>query len=645
MKHIKLPLLFAIILFPVVSYGATATVQKGLIGEQDLNHYTGTGSPTFTRPSSTGGTLTLNKVGYEVDALISYGGGTSYTKATLDAAYAAASPGNTILVRPGTWAMDANADYSGKAITWKIVPGAVISYGAYTLTIPNLIDPGPVQVFSGTGNVYLTAIDGVRPEWWGASNKDSSDAAVQTATLDAIRSALASSPIIDSGTKCVARVIFTEGVYPVKTTTAKSIELLYTGMSMEGAAPARKWGRSMIKNYATDGSHTIRIGNLVELTPDTNHRYDISLKNLWIRGTADAGGVNGDGIRVWQASVKFEGVYSTHNTLRGIYLWSAYASSFYDVECQSNYGGAQWNLTGELTQVAFYHCSALSPPVKAGSYGWYISGGAGTSSSALAWHNCDTEGFGTGMWWATDIASIQNVVIDNCDFENNTKDIDQAAAGFLDSLVFLSYRGSGGVYFKTLRDSTIIAPRVQDVAFEVSNPTSVIMLNPSLGGTGSITGAQVIETNAGTPTEAFPNGSMVLTSTLRGAWHRINGAWVPTQLISRSTTTISAGSGAVVQAINVEYANYAHLLMTQNGITGLTVNFTNANPVSGEMLRFTFSNTSTSSGAVTFQNAGGATVFTTAAFNIPTQNKFSSITFVYESGIGFIEISRAVDAS
>ena len=53
------------------------TVTKGLIGEQDIHRWDGTSSKTFTRASSTGGTLTLNDVGYEVDALISYGGGTS----------------------------------------------------------------------------------------------------------------------------------------------------------------------------------------------------------------------------------------------------------------------------------------------------------------------------------------------------------------------------------------------------------------------------------------------------------------------------------------------------------------------------------------------------------------------------------------
>ena len=47
------------------------TVTKGLIGEQDIHRWDGTSSKTFTRASSTGGTLTLNDVGYEVDALIS----------------------------------------------------------------------------------------------------------------------------------------------------------------------------------------------------------------------------------------------------------------------------------------------------------------------------------------------------------------------------------------------------------------------------------------------------------------------------------------------------------------------------------------------------------------------------------------------
>jgi len=67
--------------------------------------------------------------GYEVDALISYGDGVNFTKATIDAALAAIGTSNkaTLLLRPGTWAINAKADWSAYAnVTFKIVPGAML---------------------------------------------------------------------------------------------------------------------------------------------------------------------------------------------------------------------------------------------------------------------------------------------------------------------------------------------------------------------------------------------------------------------------------------------------------------------------------------------------------------------------------------
>lgn len=150
------------------------TVTKGLIGEQDIHRWDGTSSKTFTRASSTGGTLTLNDVGYEADALISYGGGTSYTQATIEAALTAIGTVNkvTLLIRPGTWVISSNADWSAYTnVTFKIIPGAVITYTTFTLNIPNISkEVDRYQIFSGTGVVTLGAgTDKVYPEWFGGA--------------------------------------------------------------------------------------------------------------------------------------------------------------------------------------------------------------------------------------------------------------------------------------------------------------------------------------------------------------------------------------------------------------------------------------------------------------------------------------------
>lgn len=151
-----------------------ATIQKGLLGEQDIHRWDGTSSKTFSRATSVGGTLTLNDFGYEVDALMSYGGGVSYTKATIDTAVAAIGTTNkaTLVLRPGTWVISATADYSAYTnILFKIPPGALIQYSA-NVTLPAMDETGMHQRFikiSGTLSFGRNAVSRVIPQWWGAS--------------------------------------------------------------------------------------------------------------------------------------------------------------------------------------------------------------------------------------------------------------------------------------------------------------------------------------------------------------------------------------------------------------------------------------------------------------------------------------------
>jgi len=175
------------------------TVTKGLIGEQDIHRWDGTSSKTFTRASSTGGTLTLNDVGYEVDALISYGGGTSYTQATIEAALTAIGTVNkvTLLIRPGTWVISSNADWSAYTnVTFKFVPGAILSYAA-NVTIPRMDENGMHQRFSkvsGTLSFGTNAVSRIVPQWWGASSAAS--AAVNSVAFQAALDSMGTYPSI-----------------------------------------------------------------------------------------------------------------------------------------------------------------------------------------------------------------------------------------------------------------------------------------------------------------------------------------------------------------------------------------------------------------------------------------------------------------
>ena len=117
-------------------------------------------------------------MGPEVDALVTYGSGITYTDATITAALSAmgTTTKGTLLLRPGTWVISASKDWSAYTnVTFKIMPGAILSHGTYTLNIPNPI-AGVYQWLSGTGAVtFCGTIKEVYPEWFGAVADNSTD--------------------------------------------------------------------------------------------------------------------------------------------------------------------------------------------------------------------------------------------------------------------------------------------------------------------------------------------------------------------------------------------------------------------------------------------------------------------------------------
>jgi len=166
---------------------------------------------------------------YYVDALLSYGDGTAFTKSTIDSALTAIGTTNktTLLLRPGTWVIGANADWSAYTnVTFKIVPGAIISYGAYTLNIPNPSIPfGIFQWLSGTGRVTFSGnVSEIPPEWYGAIAGGSVDCApaINQAGLSATSAA---------GSVYKARTVkFLGGVYLAKSTLIFQPFVNYVGV-------------------------------------------------------------------------------------------------------------------------------------------------------------------------------------------------------------------------------------------------------------------------------------------------------------------------------------------------------------------------------------------------------------------------------
>jgi hypothetical protein len=146
-----------------------STITKGLIGEQDLNHWDGGPVTTFSRPTSSGGTMTLNKIGYEVDALMAFGGGSSLTDATLRAAVDAIGSNDVVLVlRSGAWAIASDLTIPSN-ITLRCLPGAILTVStAKTLTISGDIDAGNHQIFdyAGTGSITFTTGASLKSAWF-----------------------------------------------------------------------------------------------------------------------------------------------------------------------------------------------------------------------------------------------------------------------------------------------------------------------------------------------------------------------------------------------------------------------------------------------------------------------------------------------
>jgi hypothetical protein len=108
---------------------------------------------------------------YEYDAL-QYTPFT-FTQASITAALTAIGIVNkaTLLLRPGTWVISSNADWSAYTnVTFKIVPGAVLQIATgTTTTFGGPVEAGLYQIFhcDGTGAVAFGRIPQVVPQWFG----------------------------------------------------------------------------------------------------------------------------------------------------------------------------------------------------------------------------------------------------------------------------------------------------------------------------------------------------------------------------------------------------------------------------------------------------------------------------------------------
>ena len=142
------------------------SIFKSFIGNKDIKWWDGL-TRTFTRLTSTGATLALNKIGSVVDILEVYGNGTNYTALTINDALAnVSSNACTFIFQPGAWTIDANVTIPAN-VTLLIPKGAVLTVSnGITLTINSTIDAGSYVIFSGTGTIAGTPTLRVKDPTW-----------------------------------------------------------------------------------------------------------------------------------------------------------------------------------------------------------------------------------------------------------------------------------------------------------------------------------------------------------------------------------------------------------------------------------------------------------------------------------------------
>lgn len=128
------------------------TATKGKILQNDIEYWNGVDN-SASRKDSTGGTISGQPVGREVDVLAVYGRGTSYTRQTIvDCVNRIGSTNRTLVFAPGTWTIDDDLTI-GSNFTCRIPNGVVfnVSSGkALTFTGPTMRDGNTWTSGSGT---------------------------------------------------------------------------------------------------------------------------------------------------------------------------------------------------------------------------------------------------------------------------------------------------------------------------------------------------------------------------------------------------------------------------------------------------------------------------------------------------------------
>lgn len=157
----------------------TGVAYENQIGVPDVKWWDGV-SASFTRRTSTGGTLTLQKIGAVVNVANAYNDGVPAEGAlTLAKSHIGATNKANLLLKPGTWSLTNSLTLTSN-LGLICPPGVTVSLAAgVTLTINGPFQAGLYSVFTGDGTVVFGtgSVEFMRPEWFGVIHNTINDAA------------------------------------------------------------------------------------------------------------------------------------------------------------------------------------------------------------------------------------------------------------------------------------------------------------------------------------------------------------------------------------------------------------------------------------------------------------------------------------
>ena len=355
-------IILLIFLFPIWPVYAQTGV-NALIGNEDIKHWDGITS-TFTRRTSTGGSLTMTPVGNEVDVAVVYKT-LGKNETAINAAVTAIPSGAhaRIILGVGSWTIGSSQDWSAYSnIVWDVAEGALINYGGYnlkfggtfkasgkcfsgtgTLTF-SIFEAGLYQVFSGLGySVAIGSAKEVYPKWWGAVGDGLTDdstainAAIQASPLGGV---IVFSPgsvhIIGTSTN-VNKKVKLVGSIPAETTGVTSGVVLKGKSTLSGAVVIMNAANAILEGITVDSQTRSAADGISVLAVDTVLRRVtvINQPRDGIRIGSDSGGASGNTFRL-------DSVVCRSNTRHGIYIKdfanNANAGTLTNIDCSLNGG-------------------------------------------------------------------------------------------------------------------------------------------------------------------------------------------------------------------------------------------------------------------------------------------------------------------